>query len=606
MTRPHGTIRQSQVITTFGPGAMLDLPHHSVVVGGLDDWTFGNERRVISEERLAAKVEELLGLKGLQLVAPPVESNEPGAAATGVTVWQFPEWFVAQYEVRRGAARARPLVHRHGLVNDRYPGPDGRAYPVVPVRFVQACVNGHLSDIDWYGFVHEHAKEPCRRPLWIEERGTSGDLADVMIACECTKARSMATAARWGPETLGFCGGRRPWLGPAAAEKCVGESGNALPNRLLLRHASDAYFPQVLRVISIPDQDALLRAAVDRVWDDFLLYVESAEDLRRERKKAKVYAALEGWPDEKVWAEIQRRRGGVATSAKSIKQAELETLAAAQDEIGEDVREGADFFARRIALPANPLLASVERVVLVHRLREVMALAGFTRFEPAIADIEGELSLAVKRAELARETRWVPAAENRGEGVFIAFRREALKAWWERPAVKARGDRLAAGFEVWKRRHAIDERFHFVGLPYVLLHSLSHLLVTAVSLECGYAASSIRERIYAGEAGYGILLYTGSPDSEGTLGGLVEVGRHVDRHLRTALELGQLCANDPVCAQHDPANVQEERFLHGAACHGCLLIAEPSCERRNEFLDRALVVSTVDAGGAEFFTQERA
>jgi hypothetical protein len=138
-------------------------------------------------------------------------------------------------------------------------------------------------------------------------------------------------------------------------------------------------------------------------------------------------------------------------------------------------------------------------------------------------------------------------------------------------------------------------------LPYVFLHSLSHLLITAVSLECGYSASSIRERIYAGTSGYGILLSTGTPDSEGTLGGLVAVGKRVERHLHAALQLARLCSNDPVCAQHRPDHVQEERFLHGAACHGCLLIAETSCERRNEYLDRALVIPTVDPLGAEFF-----
>ena len=138
-------------------------------------------------------------------------------------------------------------------------------------------------------------------------------------------------------------------------------------------------------------------------------------------------------------------------------------------------------------------------------------------------------------------------------------------------------------------------------VPYVMLHSLSHLLITAVALECGYSASSIRERVYAGDGGYGILLYTGGAGSEGTLGGLVEVGRSIEQHLGRALEMGRLCSNDPVCAQHDPANLFEERFLHGAACHGCLLVAETSCERRNELLDRALVVPTVGTTGAAFF-----
>jgi hypothetical protein len=100
------------------------------------------------------------------------------------------------------------------------------------------------------------------------------------------------------------------------------------------------------------------------------------------------------------------------------------------------------------------------------------------------------------------------------------------------------------------------------------------------------------------------LLYTGSSDSEGTLGGLVQVGRHIEQHLATALELGKLCSNDPVCAQHKPSDPYEERFLHGAACHGCLLIAETSCENRNEFLDRSLVVNTVDGSSAAFFPED--
>ena len=135
-----------------------------------------------------------------------------------------------------------------------------------------------------------------------------------------------------------------------------------------------------------------------------------------------------------------------------------------------------------------------------------------------------------------------------------------------------------------------------------MLHSFSHLLITAVSLECGYPASSIRERVYAlPEVGYGVLLYTGTTDAEGTLGGLIQVGRRIHEHVRNALDMGELCSNDPVCSQHAPASQHEHRFLHGAACHGCLLIAETSCEQHNDFLDRALVVPTVDNIGVHFF-----
>jgi hypothetical protein len=217
-----------------------------------------------------------------------------------------------------------------------------------------------------------------------------------------------------------------------------------------------------------------------------------------------------------------------------------------------------------------------------------------------MAEVDGELNLGVRRASLAREPSWVPAVENRGEGVLIAFKPEAIKSWLQRPDVQKRGLQLLQGFQAWQQAHPAAKS-NFPGLPYVMLHSLSHLLITAVSLDCGYSASSIRERIYAGDAGYGILLHTGTPDSEGTLGGLVQVGRKIEQHLRNALELGRLCSNDPVCAHHSPQNTHEERYLMGAACHGCVLIAETSCERFNQYLDRSLVVANVASSGPEFF-----
>jgi hypothetical protein len=188
----------------------------------------------------------------------------------------------------------------------------------------------------------------------------------------------------------------------------------------------------------------------------------------------------------------------------------------------------------------------------------------------------------------------------------LQFHTQAVDDWLKRDEVTRRGRQLLAGFDCWKEEHQGTHR-EFPGLPYIMLHSFSHSLITAVSLECGYPASSIRERIYAlPNVGYGVLLYTGTSDAEGTLGGLIEVGKRIHDHVHNALEMGELCSNDPVCAQHQPDNKHECRFLHGASCHGCLLIAETSCEQRNDYLDRALVVRTVDNRGAEFFQQAAA
>jgi hypothetical protein len=385
----------------------------------------------------------------------PMAAAQASSSKTGITAWLFPEWFVAQYEEPWGEDkqfRARPLLNCEALVKNQFQGRDKKKYAVSPIRFVQACVNGHISDIDWYEFAHK-TRTSCRRPLWIDERGTSGDLADVFVRCECgAPARSLAEAAEIPQKPLGHCKGLRPWLGAVSQEPCGGPNGIREINRLLVRSASNAYFPQVLSVISIPDRDSLLRKAIDPVWEDYLLYVDSLEDLQRERRKAKVFAVLQDFSDDQVMAEIKRRKGGTEEEKKSIKQAEIEMLQASQLEIGDDQPE-VDFFARRFPLkePRTGYLSKISRLVLVHRLREVVAQVGFTRFESASPDIDGELSLGVSRASLALEVSWLPAIENRGEGVFIAFDGDALNNWITRPGVKQRGQQLLEGFNEWKK-----------------------------------------------------------------------------------------------------------------------------------------------------------
>src|SRR5258707_613106 len=236
---------------------------------------------------------------------------------------------------------------------------------------------------------------------------------------------------------------------------------------------------------------------------------------------------------------------GTTVQDKPVKVAELETLIAAKDELGEDRPEGV-FFARTLprSFWGQPWMDAIERVVLVHRLREVVAQVGFTRFESAAPDTEGELDIGVKRASLAREVTWLPAFENKGEGVFLQFNKTTLQAWMARATVQSRSLELAAGFEAWRKEHNGSTRT-VPNLAYLMMHSFSHLLLTAVALRCGYPASSIHERIYAiPEVGYGVLLYTGTSDAEGTLGGLVQLGRQIHEVVQSALELGMLCSND--------------------------------------------------------------
>jgi hypothetical protein len=130
------------------------------------------------------------------------------------------------------------------------------------------------------------------------------------------------------------------------------------------------------------------------------------------------WLCVEGISPAEVLAAIESRRNPVASIPKPVKQAELETLIATDEEMGYDTPEG-NFFARALpdaAWASDPWMKPIQRVVLVHRLREVVAQIGFTRFESASPDINGDLDLGVERAALSREVRWLPSYENRGSG----------------------------------------------------------------------------------------------------------------------------------------------------------------------------------------------
>ncbi len=590
-------VRQSQLITTWGPGAMIDLPDCSVIVSGLDDWSPLRRERV-REPRLAAKLRRILEAPALDLFTPPHhEENAHEIAPVGARI--FPTWFLvkdAQPSPRNPQWRMRRLVRWDQLHKRRFVGDDGSKRHVVPVRFVAACRRGHIDDLHWRKFVHPRGRA-CERPLWIEERGTSGDLIDTYGVCDCGAERSLYEAAAASAGALGRCSGARPWIGGYAREECDERS------RLLVRTASNAYFAQTLSVISLPEADSVLAGRVAQ-HRERLDAADALGALANFRMIPELAAAFSDYDDEAVIAEYRRQHDGGTDEDVPVKDAEFGVLDCGRATVGEDDPRSA-LFAQTLDRSAwdsgaDPLLSGIGRLVLVHRLREVAALLGFTRFEAISPDKDGEIDLDVQRAALAETVTWLPAIENRGEGVFVSFDADRVSQWAKRPAVQARGRRLANAWRAWAQTHGRGTDVH-PGLGYVMLHSLAHMLMTSISLDCGYPASALRERVYAGEGRYGILIYTGSSDSEGTLGGLVEAGRRFADHLRRAVHASLLCSNDPVCAEDTPGTVNAGRAVHGAACHGCLLIAETSCEQRNDFLDRALVVPTVSTPDAAFF-----
>ncbi len=606
MVQPDGKLRRSQLITAYGPGAMVDLVGDAVVIGGLDFWQ-GDGMEVLPESRLCASINarrRQQGLAELRSDAPfraaPVGDDQQPRRGGGIRAVEFPTWFVCQNPSCRALVRAWHGLERKGdhylhRCDDRKSGA-----VCVPVRFVAACSRGHLDEFPWVRFAHQDRAEGiCDHPRLTLDEGASGDFSDIVVRCKSCRARRPLSKAR-ARGTAGSCNGERPWLGDEGREEGCPEMRS-----LLVRTASDAYFALVESALSIPPvKELALRQAIDAVWS--IVQVATSQTLFALRTVPDVRRALEGWSDAEVLDAVAGRRAGRPIEHGPVRTAEFRQFVSAPDELpGAIAPHGETFFATRTKREPS-LPPEIERVVLAHKLREVRAQVGFTRLMPTSSDLQGEYQ--VLPAALGLQTDWLPATEIRGEGVFVRLDESRLRAWESRPAVRAREVELHLGFAKWCEQ--VKQPPEFPGARFYLLHAMSHLLMTALSLECGYAASAIRERIYCSlphdpAPMAGILLATGSAGTEGTLGGLVDQGRHIARHLRAAWDLGALCSNDPVCGHHTPRGEQTGRLLEGAACHGCLFVAECACERFNQYLDRALVVPTLGCDPAVAFFRER-
>jgi Domain of unknown function (DUF1998) len=626
----------SQIVGVFGPGAMLDLPERSVLVLGLDHWEmFGTGTfKVIEEPRLQRLLHQrlkddarIVGDRPPELRTPPIDAGDPRRPSPAIKATVFPRWFACDAIVgdppnRRRLSRFQDLEPPKYL---EYKGDDGRRRKASPIRFVCGCEKGHLQDIEWRRVVHQNFRGepgagagPCHREMWLEDSGSSADPRDTRISCDCGAFLSLEDLFQ--PGRLGPCPGERPWIGERDPDPCGSENGL----RLLTRSATNTYFSQVARVISLPQIVDELARRIATVWS-VLSDCRTIEDIRAARRfNPEVKANLEGYSDAEILASAQSSPAGggatAAVAAEDLKIAEFQLLASGKALIGENSATAhlhAQTLDRALWDPnLDSSLTGVSAVVAVHRLREVACLYGFTRFEPAPLandDLE-DVGLAVSGAALGQNPQWLPAIELYGEGFFVQFSPEALANWLIRPAVLDRAQQLQAGATAWvaaKRARGMTVSANSLAErerpEYVMAHSLAHALMTEVAIDCGYPASALKERIYVlprlpdQPIQCGILIYTATAGNQGTLGGLVEITQRFSRVLKSALERERLCSGDPVCADHDPVRADEDRMLHGAACHGCLLISETSCEARNVHLDRALLVDTVGPTAAAFF-----
>ncbi len=605
-----GDVRPSQTLTTFGIGSLVDLPNLSVLVMGLDDWPVAHATE-IAEERLLRSAQSILGSQVTRLLTPPRNPDEGSqtdwfseSRQIGVPVAPFPRWLVCSkcrllapissglFEPKAYPYRPDRACYLHHCTTQ------GRQPLAVPARFMVTCEQGHLDDFPWVEFVHQgptDCKGPRKGPLYLYEVGASGEALDVEVKCDgCRTSRRMGQA--FGPnnrQVMPACRGRRPHLRDLDPNGC-----NQDRVKPMLQGASNLWFPVLISALSVPQSSDELGSLVEDHWA-VLEKATSLEVLKAFRLIGQL-KDLSQYSDDDIWDAIQKKNQGEveAENPDDLKSPEWQVFVNPGK-----AQESRSFKLRTVDPPAD-FAQYFEQIVLVEKLREVRALVGFTRvMSPRDFDTPAELPRE-NRAPLSRKSAtWVPAGETRGEGIFFQFSEARVRDWVKQQ--RAHDLAFESAHQAWRSSKNLDPNQGYPGLRYVLLHTFAHALIRQLAIECGYTSSSITERIYSqnpddGEPMAGVLIYTSAPDSEGTLGGLCALGEpdKLGRHIRRALEKMGLCASDPLCAEHP---VGDGEKLHGASCHACSFLPETSCERGNKYLDRAVLIPTLEQAHLAYF-----
>ncbi len=568
-------LRASQIILTFGPGSIVDLPDDSVMVLGTQFWFppgVPKRPRVISEPRLQA----LLGVARFQ--APPTDSY----GKNDIPFVFFPSFRACPNCGYLGVLRRARTGFNEVPPPPKCPKCDCETYPA---RIVTACARGHITDFPWERWVHYGG--PCKASpkgeLSLKGAGKSAALSDLVVACGCGRKRSLAGALNQeSMQDLHLaCPGSRPWLRDQ-------QNGCGKQMRALQRGASNIYFSMTRSALSIPPWSESLQSQVAEWW-----------------------AGLPAQPPKSDWAALARayfpRRpyGEVERCIERFLQLR-ETRPSLRSEEYEIFNSGvpyneADLVTRDQTLGA-PALRYLGRLTALTRLREVRALLGFSRIDAPDIDptAGGDSPAGVSTAPLsAQPLNWYPATENKGEGIFLTLNLERLAAWEQLDPVGERSVALFRAYREWRRARGLEPP---AAEPprLILLHSLAHVLIRQMALECGYSSSSLRERIYSSEDMAGLLVSTSAADSDGSLGGLVRLSEpaRFEDALLGGIESARMCSGDPLCREQDPAVTGG---LNAAACHSCAMLSETSCELGNRLLDRRLLISVPSSPKAGYF-----
>ena len=629
-----GSSRPSTLVYTYGPGAIMDLPQFTIMPTGLDDWDRIWNRREGSPPQIHAP--RLRDVVRLHLRSPDVQlrphpwqpkrnsfSNEGNDL--GVPSRVFPQWLRCTGCDMLGLLSQFGYTNTHPFRTDlacfehtRCTGRTGAGKvarrTAVPARYLLACAEGHLDEFPYDLWVHRGTRCPSAEFPYLKmiDR-TAGKGASAMIRCEsCKQQRPMNEAqGQAGAAKLPRCRGRHPHLDAFTEHPCGNQT------KLMLVGASNLWFPATQSIIVMPESpEEKASDLADRIrvalGERLTRYADDLETLRD---------VLDGKIDVSGVPDDSLRKAVTAALAPPPTREEQEAQLRVWDPVDLLVPEWR--YLLRPVLGAHSedpdsgltlsirdrgprLREEITRVLAVERLRKVNALVGFTRIDAL--DRVGDVPRRLAPLTRSQRPAWAVATEDRGEGIFLQLDEERVASWEERilssDLWQAHRDAHRRNFyrRFSETAEEVNPDSRLKPPRYWLVHTLAHLMIRQMAMTCGYSAASLSERLYAWPEAdgrppaAGLLIATTASDSDGTLGGLVHLSEpaRLEQVVTTALYRATRCSSDPICATRTPQDPED--FLHGAACHCCVMASETSCERANRFLDRRFLI---DLPGSE-------
>ena len=640
MNRPD--FRRSQGIVPYGVGAIIDFPEESLMAAGLDAWTIeispdsANSLKSatgISEPRLQARLSYELGREISGLYMPPEAPERhsqqvyrfsgPVVKAESPFV-RFPNWHFCP---RCRALQFVPWNSPSHVGNEDLRCKNGtfrrqaksytkscselplkRRPKLVPVRFVIACSKGHLSDFPWSQWAHDGGDGCGEGPgiLYLVSTGGAG-LEGIKVECsKCGAYKSLRGA--FNPEVFKqitgmACPGHRPWLGPNGSELNCQESV-----QVVQRGASNVYFPHVVSSILIPPYSEKLHQVLDNhsIWNEIREILDGIRVNGEPVFTASMFSsrAIKNGIEPDVFASAIKQKyldpekwsGTVDRSESAFRFTEHQAFLGQRPSPSE--RDEFDIRKTDITSYDYAVRGYFSEIVLIPRLKETRALIGFSRVTPYDGNQDRLASLS------KRKLSWLPAVSSSGEGIYLELDQEKLQDWEStQPEISARVALINRNLQ--KVCMEKNTPFNPYSSRFLLTHTLSHLIIRQLSFDCGYDSSSLKERLYVSDDTEqkmcGILIYTASGDSEGSLGGLVRQGEtgKLEATIIAAVRNAAFCASDPLCLESEG---QGYYGMNLAACHACSLLPETACELGNRVLDRALIIGSETNPTGGFFS----